>query len=181
MISTARVVFRSFLIAAVLAVCLCPLHLRAQETSAACQAGEASPLAGIFMAAAGPAHPSKPVNPKILCGGAGQTCCIGGQCGSGLVCSSTGYCRTCGGSGNLCCADGSCSAGLVCTNGRCSAPACGGANQPCCGGGTCNRIDLACNPSNNTCTPCGYYGLYCCPTTPSCFEGTCKIPGTCQP
>ena len=73
MLSTARAVFRPFLIVIVLAVCVCPLHLRAQETSSGCQIGEAAPLAGLFMAAAGPAQPSRRINPKILCGGAGQT------------------------------------------------------------------------------------------------------------
>lgn len=184
MISTTRVVFRSFLIAVVLAVCICPLHLRAQEASSACQIGEASPLASIFMAAAGPAHPSKPINPKILCGGAGQTCCIGGQCGSGLICNSSGYCRACGGSGNLCCADGTCSEGLTCTNGRCAAPPpppCGDDNQACCRDGSCNRADLACDPSTNKCIPCGHLYDYCCPYIPSCYEGSCQVPGVCKP
>jgi hypothetical protein len=184
MLSTARAVFRPFLIAIVLAVCVCPLHLRAQETSSACQIGEAAPLAGLFMAAAGPAQPSRRINPKILCGGAGQTCCIGGQCGSGLICNSSGYCRACGGSGNLCCADGTCSEGLTCTNGRCAAPPpppCGGVDQACCAGATCNTLGLACNLIINQCQPCGYYGTYCCPYTPTCFEGSCQGQGICLP
>jgi hypothetical protein len=177
-----RSALRSFLILVALAVCLCPLHLRAQETSAACKIGEAAPLAGLFMAAAGPAHPSKPINPKILCGGVGQTCCIGGQCNDGLTCNANGYCRACGGSGNLCCAGNTCSEGLTCTNGRCAAPpACGGFNQTCCSGGSCNRIDLACDLSTNQCIPCGYYFTYCCPYIPSCYEGSCQVPGVCKP
>lgn len=177
-----RSALRSCLILAVLAVCLCPLHLQAQETSAACQVGEASPLAGIFMAAASPAQPSKPIDPKIgLCGGAGQTCCSGRQCNqAGYACNANNICRVCGGSGNICCSDGSCSAGLACTGGRCAS--CGGVNQPCCASGQqCNQAGLACNPTNNTCTPCGYYGTYCCPYFPQCSEGTCQVPGICQP
>jgi hypothetical protein len=176
---------RCFLIAAVLAVCLSPLHLRAQEASSACQIGEAAPLAGLFLAAAGPVQPSKRINPKILCGGAGQTCCVGGTCNSGLACNANGFCRACGDEGNICCTSHpKCASGLACTNGRCAAPTpppCGGVNQACCSGGTCNTLGLACNLTNNQCQPCGYYGTYCCPYTPTCFEGSCQVPGVCKP
>jgi hypothetical protein len=142
-----RSALRCFLIAVLFVVCLSTLHLRAQEPSGPSKIDEAAPLA-LFLASIS-AQPAKPINPKVLCGGAGQTCCAGGACNAGLACNANNICRTCGGNGNICCPGNTCATGLACAGGRCS--------------------------------PCGYYGLYCCPYFPQCFEGTCKIPGTCQP
>ncbi len=184
MISTARASFRLFLILALLASCAFTLRLQAQSPSDPCRIGDAAPVASFMAAGFQAKSPAQPVA-AILCGAAGQTCCVGGTCNSGLACNSNDVCRACGGDGNICCTTKpKCATGLTCTNGRCAAPPpppCGGVNQACCPGNACNTIGLACNLAIQQCQPCGYYGTYCCPYMPTCLEGSCQVPGVCQP
>src|SRR5881227_1686293 len=173
---------------------LLTLRAVAQTPSAPCETASPEPLfalgspaAPVFQAAA------------ILCGAAGQTCCVGSTCNSGLVCNSSGICRTpcgaagqrcctnqvcdaglacnasglcrtCGGNGNICCSGNTCSSGLVCSGGRCGPP-CGGAFQACCPTTGCGP-GLTCSFGTNTCAPCGLPGDLCCPGN-FCNVGTC--------
>jgi hypothetical protein len=194
--------FRRLLLVALLASCLFALSLQAQTASPPCEnapvpdfsvdAPAQSPiqLAAIPCGAAGQiCCPGSYCNSglacnsngicRVPCGAAGQRCCTNQTCNAGLACNSSSICRTCGGNGDICCSGNSCSSGLTCTGGRCSPP-CGGAYQACCSGGGCGA-GLACAFAQNQCLPCGFLGEYCCPGIPQCSEGTCKVPGTCQP
>ena len=119
------------------------------------------------------------------CGGAGQPCCPGNDCGGGCCVNggcasagttcpalggtcSAGSCGTCGGAGQACCpgggliGGGQCTAtSVACLNGRCAA--CGGAGEPCCGG-VCTEAGLACR--GGSCAQCGEPGSRAAPTTP---------------
>lgn len=168
--------FRRLFLLTLFACCLFALRVQAQTAPSPCEAGAPAPdfLTEIQ------SQPSVQLA-AYQCGGAGQICCpYNSPCNPGLACNANNICRTCGGNGNICCAGNTCSSGLVCTNGRCGSPSCGGAYQACCPGGACSA-GTACAFSSNTCIPCGFYGQFCCPGVPSCFEGTCRTPGTCQP
>ncbi|MFL6193439.1 MAG: hypothetical protein ACJ75H_04670 [Thermoanaerobaculia bacterium] len=114
---------------------------------------------------------------RTPCGDAGQRCCTGGACNSpSLACNSSSICRTCGRTGDICCSGNTCAAGNTCTNGRCEA--CGGFNQPCCAG-VCGA-GLTCSFGINRCGPCGNPGDLCCPGN-FCNFSTCNtVTNTCQ-
>lgn len=56
------------------------------------------------------------------CGGAGEMCCTGSTCGSGLFCDETVCAPNCGDPGEACCNGTLCSLGLECRNATCTAP-----------------------------------------------------------
>jgi hypothetical protein len=169
--------FRRFLLLALIACCFFALQVQAQTASQPC--GADAPAPDLLTAT----QPQPTVQLAALqCGAAGQICCpFNRPCNPGLACNANNVCRTCGGAGNICCSGNTCSSGLTCNNGRCEAPPpCGGPNQACCAGGVCT-FGTACERTSNTCLVCGFYGEFCCPGITSCYEGTCKVPGTCQP
>lgn len=51
-----------------------------------------------------------PTDSGITCGAAGEPCCAGSTCGSGLVCRQGG-CQPCGANGEVCCPGGVCNGG----------------------------------------------------------------------
>ncbi len=79
---------------------------------------------------------------STTCGAAGQSCCAGSVCATGLACNA-GVCAApvaCGGAGQACCTGNACSAGLTCSSGVCNTAA------------TANRTPYQkCNTATDTC------------------------------
>lgn len=86
---------------------------------------------------------------STTCGAAGQSCCAGSVCATGLACNA-GVCAApvaCGAAGQACCTGNACGAGLTCNAGVCNTAAtanrtpyqkCNTATDTCGGGTTCS-------------------------------------------
>src|SRR5439155_1241573 len=120
------------------------------------------------------------------CGSAGQQCCLGNSCQTGLDCAGAvgnnrGICTPCGGDGQQCCggANGTCAAGLGCDNPPgigmpSTCKAFGAVGAACCGGAVCQMGGIcigSVNGMGGMCQHCGAMGERCC--------GGVNAPNTC--
>jgi len=91
-----------------------------------------------------PSDVAADVASEPACGAAGQACCPGRVCGSGLGCSAALLCGGCGGRGQPCCWSGPgalCGSGFTCRGSGLSATCeCGNPGEECCGGLVCNVV-----------------------------------------
>lgn len=99
---------------------------------------------------------------SAACGAAGQSCCAGSVCATGLACNA-GVCAApvaCGAAGQACCVGNVCNGGLACNGGACAAAVtanrtpyqkCNTATDTCGGGSSClTSIAMAAGKSLGT-------------------------------